>query len=339
MVTDDRATPHAWLDASAIRTASDIALGCVLLAAAAAAILGAGDLGSRSRLGPGFFPSVVGGLLVVAGLILLVRGALQGTPPPARWSLTSLAIVVVVLASAYSAAVTWGRDLLLLFGPAEYVALILLILAVAIALARLSRVRAVGMALLGLLLAMVGTDVSTGESRFTMGVEQLADGIMYPVVLLGLMVVADGLVCLVSPSLLLATYARRIVGWTGPRVPMLVAIAMRLAAVLAFAATGYYAFEINRAIWDVGMLVAFGLFGLLCKIFGWNRPVLILGFAYGVLLEENIRRTLVISQGDPAILVGRPISGTLLALAAAVLLLVSALSVWRMVRRRGGAHS
>jgi TctA family transporter len=344
MVTDDRATPHAWLDAGAIRAASDIVLGCILLAAAAAAILGAGDafIGGWNRLGPGFFPSAVGGLLVVTGLTLLVRGAALGTPPAARWGLTSLAIAVSVYAAGYLAVWVWGPALLnlaLLFGPPEYVTLMLLILAVAIALARLSRVRAVGMVLLGLLLAIVGTDVSTGEPRFTMGVQQLADGILYPVVLLGLIVVADGLLCLASPSLLLATYARRIVGWTGPRIPNLAAIAMRLTAVLAVAAAVYYAFELNRAIWDVGMLVAFGLFGLLCKTLGWNRPVLILGFAYGVLLEENIRRALVLSRGDPAIIVSRPISGTLLALAAFVLLLAGALSMSRMLRRHGTAHS
>ena len=340
MATDHHTTPHAWLDAGAVRTASDIALACVLLGAAAAALLGAATgLGDRfGRTGPGFFPAVVGGSLAAVGLILLVRGLLIRLAPPERWRLATLAVVVVAIPTAVLAAVQWGRPLALYFGPSEFTALIVFLLAVGIGLVRVSRVRALGMVLLGLLLAMVGTDVSTGTSRFTAGFGQLADGITYPVVWLGLLVLGDGLLCLASPSLLLAIYARRIAGWTGPRVPILAAIAIRLAAGLAIIAAGYYAFELNRAMFDVGVFVALGLFGALCKLLGWNRLVLVQAFAYGPLLEENIRRSLLISRGDPAIFVRWPISGTLMLLAAAIVALVAASSVWRVFarRRKGG---
>lgn len=342
MASDHSPTSYAWLDASLTRTLSDIVLGCVLLGAAAAAIFGAGDVGNWSRLGPGYFPSGVGKLLAGAGLILLVRGALVGTPPPPRWTLTALAVGVAVIAALNLAAWIWGSGLsalALLFGPAEFTMQMVLVLAVAAALARLSLARAVGMALLGLLLATIGTDIATGTSRFTMGFEQLADGIMFPVLVLGLIVLADALLGLLSPSFLLATYAQRIAGWIGPRVPMLAATGIRLAAVLGIVAAGYYAFELNRATWDVGVFVAFGLFGLLCKIFGWNRLVLILAFYYGPILEEQIRRSLLISRGDPATFLWRPISGTFLALAIAVLALAAIVSLWRWLRWRRLAGS
>jgi TctA family transporter len=207
-------------------------------------------------------------------------------------------------------------------------------LAIAIALVRVSRVRAAGMVLLGLLLATVGTDVESGEQRFTMGADQLADGIEPAVVTLGLVVLAEGVICLASPSLLLATHARRIAGWSSPSVPTLAAIAMRLAAVLAITAAAYYVFELNRSFWDVGALVVFGLFGVACKILGWNRLVLIVAFAYGRLLEEKLRQALVISKGDLAAVIGRPIGGTLLALAVVVLALVVTVSVRRALMRR-----
>ena len=219
--------------------------------------------------------------------------------------------------------------LALRFGPPEFATLILVILAVAIALARLSRVRAVGMVLLGLLLAMVGMHASTGTARFTMGLEQLTDGLMFPVVLLGLIVVADALVCLVSPSLWFATYARRVAGWSGRRVPTIAGLGLRLVAGLAIAAACYYAFDLSHRNWDVGMLFVFGLFGIACKILGWNRPVLILGAYYGPMLEGSIQQALLMSRGDPTIFLRSPISGTFLLLAIAVVAVVVAFSAWR----------
>jgi putative tricarboxylic transport membrane protein len=65
----------------------------------------------------------------------------------------------------------------LLFGPAEYVSLMILGLVAAIVLARGSVLTAFGMLLLGLLLGSVGTDVTSGTFRMTFGVPELADGI------------------------------------------------------------------------------------------------------------------------------------------------------------------
>jgi TctA family transporter len=109
---------------------------------------------------------------------------------------------------------------------------------------------------------------------------------------------------------------------------------MRLAAVLAITAAAYFVFELNRSFWDVGALVLFGLLGVACKILGWNRLVLILAFIYGRLLEEKLLQALVISKGDLAGIMERPITVTLLALAAAVFALVAAVSVRRALMRK-----
>ena len=74
----------------------------------------------------------------------------------------------------------------LLFGPAEYVSLMLLGLIVAVVLAHGSVLAALGMLVLGLLLGTVGTDVVSGAYRMTMGLAELADG-------LGIVPVAMGL--------------------------------------------------------------------------------------------------------------------------------------------------
>ena len=81
-------------------------------------------------------------------------------------------------------------------GPADLAAMMVCALSIAVALARVSRLRAVAMVLVGLLLASVGTDIATGEARFTMGSSQLADGISSTVLALGLLVAAVALLLL-----------------------------------------------------------------------------------------------------------------------------------------------
>ncbi len=72
------------------------------------------------------------------------------------------------------------------FGPAEYFSLMVLGLVAAIVLARGSLIKAIAMIILGLLLGLVGADTNTGQFRFTFGLPQLADGIGFVVVAMGL---------------------------------------------------------------------------------------------------------------------------------------------------------
>ena len=329
--------PSAWLDSRSIRVASDITLGCVLLAVGAVAILSAPAAISFSEsegLDANFFPTVLGWLVLAAAIFLLVRGAIFGGGRPARWSLTGLAIIAAAIIAFFAAGVAWGFGLLLMFGPAEYATLIVLGLTVSVALARRSRVQAAAMALLGLLLATVGLDTITGDPRLTLGLDQLLEGFTSPIMCLGLFVVADGVLCLASPALWLATYARLVDGWAAPRIPSMAAMGMRAAAALAIAAACYLAFAFEGRTWDIGLLLPFGAFGLASKLFGWNRFVLFVAFVYSTLLEESIRQSMLLSNGDPGVFLAHPISTTLLLLAGCTLALAALLSARRAISRR-----
>jgi putative tricarboxylic transport membrane protein len=76
--------------------------------------------------------------------------------------------------------------LALLFGPAEYFSLMVLGLIFAVVLAKGSVLKAIAMILLGLVLSMVGTDIETGAGRMTFEIPELADGIGFANVAMGL---------------------------------------------------------------------------------------------------------------------------------------------------------
>ena len=77
------------------------------------------------------------------------------------------------------------------FGPAEYFSLVVLGLISSVALAHGSVLKALAMIVLGLLLGLVGTDIYTGEQRFTLGRLELADGINFVAVAVGVFGIAE----------------------------------------------------------------------------------------------------------------------------------------------------
>jgi len=90
--------------------------------------------------------------------------------------------------------------------------------------------------------------------------------------------------------------------------------------ILIFCLIGIY--TVNNSTTDIIMTAIFAAFGYILNKFGCEPAPLILGFILGPLMEENFRRSMVLSRGDPLIFVFRPISLTLLAMAAVILLLV-----------------
>jgi len=82
-------------------------------------------------------------------------------------------------------------NLALKFGPPEYFSLMVLGLVGAIVLARGSVVKAMSMAIIGLLFGLVGTDVSTGTQRFAFGIVLLYDGIDFTVIAMGVLGIAE----------------------------------------------------------------------------------------------------------------------------------------------------
>src|SRR5258708_479772 len=87
-----------------------------------------------------------------------------------------------VLVAALGAPLT---SLALLFGPAEYFSLMVLGLVFAVVLAKGSVLKAIAMILMGLLLSSVGSDIETGQSRMAFDIPELADGIGFVVVAMG----------------------------------------------------------------------------------------------------------------------------------------------------------
>jgi putative tricarboxylic transport membrane protein len=77
-------------------------------------------------------------------------------------------------------------EIALKFGPAEYFSLMVLGLVASVVLAHGSLIKAIGMIVVGLLLGMVGTDVNSGVPRFTFETPDLADGIGFVVVAMGM---------------------------------------------------------------------------------------------------------------------------------------------------------
>jgi putative tricarboxylic transport membrane protein len=86
-------------------------------------------------------------------------------------------------------------------------------------------------------------------------------------------------------------------------------------AIIAFAAIGCYSLGLNA--YHVYAIAFFGILGYFLIKLGCEPAPLLLGFVLGPLLEEYLRRALIISRGDPSVFVTRPLSLILLILAVA----------------------
>jgi putative tricarboxylic transport membrane protein len=342
------------------------------------------------------------------------------------------------------------------FGAAEYFSLMVLGLIGAVVLARGSLPKAIAMIFLGLLLGIVGTDLNSGQQRFTFGLPDLSDGINFVLVAMGLFGAAEiisnlektegrkvsavigklwptmaefkqawpavlrgtglgaALGILPGGGALLASFAAytmekkmsktperfgngAIEGVAGPEsannagaqtsfIPLLtlgipsnpvmalmigamtiqgiapgprvmtqqpdlfwgmiasmwvgnamllvinlpmigmwvkllnVPYRMMFPCILMLCSIGVY--SVNSSTFEVGLTALFGLLGYMFTKLGCEPAPLILGFILGPLMEENLRRALVLSRGDPLVFAQRPISATLLVISAALLALV-----------------
>jgi putative tricarboxylic transport membrane protein len=371
--------------------------------------------------------------------------------------------VATVLVAALGTPLT---SLALLFGPAEYFALMVLGLIFAVVLAKGSILNAIAMILLGLLLSMIGSDLETGAGRMTFDIAELSDGIGFSNVAMGIfgfaeiirnlemsqesrdivkgkikglmptrqdLIDASGAIArgtvlgsllgilpgggAVVSSFAAYTFEKRIskhperfgrgaiegvaapeaannaaaqtsfiplltlgippnavmalmVGAMtihgivpGPQVMtkqpelfwgmvasmwlgnlMLIIINLPLVGVwvsllrvpyrllypsiIVFCCIGIY--SINNSPTDVVISAIFGLVGYWLTKHDFEPAPLVLAFVLGPLMEENLRRAMLIARGDATVFITRPISGTLIALAVG-LLVIAALP---MIRKR-----
>jgi len=91
-------------------------------------------------------------------------------------------------------------------------------------------------------------------------------------------------------------------------------------AILVFCAIGV--FSTNNSPFDLYTVALFGLIGYGLMKLDFEPAPLLLGFVLGPMLEENLRRAMTLSRGDPSVFITRPISAGLLAAAIIVLVLV-----------------
>ncbi|HXG53630.1 MAG TPA: tripartite tricarboxylate transporter permease [candidate division Zixibacteria bacterium] len=343
------------------------------------------------------------------------------------------------------------------FGPADYFSLMVLGLVASVVLAQGSLLHAIGMVLLGLLLGLIGTDVTSGVQRFTFDVPELADGIGFVTVAMGmfglgeiirnletetersvavaqvtsLMPTREDFKRMIAPILrgtligsalgilpgsgsILGSFAaysiEKKVSKNGPRfgtgmiegvaapesannagaqtsfIPMLtlgipsnpvmalmvgamiiqgiqpgpsviteqpalfwgIIVSMWIGnlflvilnlpmiglwvrmimvpyhflypAILVFCGIGV--FSLNNSQFDIYIMALFGLAGYVFSKLGCESAPMLLAFILGPLMEEYLRRAMLLSRGNPLVFVQRPISVTLLAIAVLAMLAV-----------------
>jgi putative tricarboxylic transport membrane protein len=355
-------------------------------------------------------------------------------------------------------------EIALTFGPAEYFSLMVLGLVASVVLAHGSLLHALGMILLGLLLGLVGTDVTSGTARFSFRQPELADGINFVILAMGLFGVGEIIANLenerprevvaksvtsrfpsredwkrITPPILRGTalgavlgilpgggallasfgsYALEkkisknpgsfgkgaIEGVAGPEaannagaqtsfIPMLTlgipsnpTMALMIGAmiiqgiqpgpsvmaeqptlfwglivsmwignlflvilnlpliglwvrmvtipyhllypiILVFCCIGV--FSLSNTNFDVFMMALFGVLGYVFRKLDAEPAPMLLAFVLGPMMEEFLRRAMLLSRGNPAVLITRPVSAVMLGLAAALLVIVVAPGIRR----------
>ncbi|RYJ04105.1 MAG: tripartite tricarboxylate transporter permease [Acetobacteraceae bacterium] len=335
------------------------------------------------------------------------------------------------------------------FGPADYFSLMLLGLIISAVLAQGSVVKSIGMVIFGVGLGLVGTDVQTGQQRFTFGIPELSDGIGFVALAMGMFGIAEIILNLerpemrsvlktevgslwltkeewkrATPSVLRGTVVGSLLGilpgggaalasfgsymmerkvskgrhlfgqgaiegvagpeaannaaaqtsfiplltlgipanavmalmvgaliiqgiQPGPRMVeaqpdlfwgliasmwignvMLLVINLPMIgmwvkllqvpykflypAILVFCCIGSY--SINNNVFDVYMTVLFAVFGYMCNKMKLEPAPMLIGFVLGPMMEEHLRRAMLLSRGDVMVFVQRPISATMLAI-------------------------
>ena len=98
--------------------------------------------------------------------------------------------------------------------------------------------------------------------------------------------------------------------------------------IVIFCCIGVY--SLNNAPFDVTMTAIFGVVGYWLVKHDFEPAPMLLGFVLGPLMEENLRRAMLIARGDPSTFFTRPISAGLLSLAIALLII----AVLPMIRAR-----
>jgi putative tricarboxylic transport membrane protein len=91
-------------------------------------------------------------------------------------------------------------------------------------------------------------------------------------------------------------------------------------AIILFCAIGV--FSLSNSNFDVYLLAVFGLLGYVFLKLDAEPAPLLLAFVLGPMMEEFLRRALLISRGDPFVLISRPVSAAMLIMAAGLVVMI-----------------
>ncbi|MEP3629211.1 MAG: tripartite tricarboxylate transporter permease [Hyphomicrobiales bacterium] len=78
-------------------------------------------------------------------------------------------------------------------------------------------------------------------------------------------------------------------------------------------------YSLNNNVFDVWLTLIIGGAGYIMRLFKFEPAPLLLGFVLGPLMEEQLRRAMLLSRGDPMVFLERPISATLITITVAIL--------------------
>jgi len=98
-------------------------------------------------------------------------------------------------------------------------------------------------------------------------------------------------------------------------------------AILLFCCIGLY--SVNNNTFDIHLTAFCGLLGYIFHKLECEPAPLILGFILGPMMEENLRRGMLLSRGDPSVFFTRPLSLAFLLMAVAMLIVVALPSIRR----------
>jgi putative tricarboxylic transport membrane protein len=108
--------------------------------------------------------------------------------------------------------------------------------------------------------------------------------------------------------------------------------------ILGVSMVGVY--TVSGSLFDLGLLLGFGLLGYLMRKLDYPSAPLILGLVLGGAMERALRQSLMMSEGSLTILVARPMSAVMLLLAVLILLvpLFGKFNTWRLraLEQKGG---
>lgn len=102
--------------------------------------------------------------------------------------------------------------------------------------------------------------------------------------------------------------------------------------ILMLVCVGVY--SVNNSAFDLMLVFVFTIIGFAMSVVKLSPAPMLLGIVLGVMMEDNLKRAMLLSRGDPMIFLERPISAALLGLSAAVILLPLLTMILRRFRKR-----